>query len=151
MAHVMELTPIPCVDLVLLNEAGTHTLLCKRTNEPAKGVHFTIGGRLWKGETFKACALRKAYQELGIVLDETKLIGPYVTEDIHPNSAFKDVSYHAIPVFFFYICTEGDVSNLILDTQHDECAWLSVDDPSLHPYIRTRLAARPRSGRAVQP
>lgn len=145
MATVMRHSPIPCVDIVLINEAGTHTLLCKRTNEPAKDVYFTIGGRLWKNETFVACAIRKAHQELSITLTPEKLIGPFVTEDIHPNSAFPDVSYHAVPVFFFYTLSDAETQRIILDTQHAEYAWFARDDTTLHPHIRARLAYRPHN------
>lgn len=140
MATIMQHSPIPCVDIVLLNEAGTHTLLCKRTNEPAKGAYFTIGGRLWKNETFVTCALRKAQEELGITLVPEKLRGPFVTEDIHPNSVFPGVSYHAVPVFFFYTLNDFESKRIILDAQHTALTWFTVDDTTLHPHIRTRLA-----------
>jgi len=58
-----------CVDCLIVrtNAAGTkECLLVERSSEPVKGVWWLPGGRLFKGETFFAAALRKAHQETGL-------------------------------------------------------------------------------------
>ncbi|OGG59095.1 hypothetical protein A3C89_01655 [Candidatus Kaiserbacteria bacterium RIFCSPHIGHO2_02_FULL_50_50] len=137
----MDKTPVACIDIVLFNEDRTQVLLFKRTNEPAQGIYYTPGGCIQKGETFAEAAVRKMEQELGITLDAGKLNNPQVIEELWPNSAFPNISYHAITVFFGYTLTEREAATITLDPQHNARQWFAVDDASIHPYLKQRIRA----------
>ena len=130
--------PVSTVDIVLLNNDKTKTLLFKRNNEPVKGVYFTIGGRLLKGEPFLHGAVRQAKRELGLKIDPKKTFFGGVTQDFHANSVFKGVSYHAVAVFFYYVL-ENENIDIKFDTQHSNGKWFSVNDKKLHPHIKERI------------
>jgi colanic acid biosynthesis protein WcaH len=130
--------PVSTVDVVLLNKTRDKTLLFKRNNEPVKNVYFTIGGRLLKGESFLHGAVRQAKRELGLKIDPKKIIFAGVTQDFHKNSVFREVSYHAVAVFFAYIL-ENENINIKFDTQHSDYRWFLVNEKKLHPHIKERI------------
>lgn len=136
--NLMDIAPITTVDVLFFNKTKEKTLLFRRTNEPLLGVYFSMGGRLAKGETFLECALRKAKEELNFTLDPSKLVFAGVQEEIHPNSVFPDVSYHAVDLFYGYILED---ESLIpdFDAQHDNHQWFSVSDETLHPTLKTKI------------
>ena len=132
----MSIAPIATVDVLFFNKEKTKTLLFKRTNEPLKGVYFSMGGRIRKGEKFIDCAVRQVREEVGLHIKKSGLVFGGVQEEIHKNSAFKGISYHAVGIFYGYIL-EGE--NITLDAQHNEYRWFSVTDKTLHPFIKTKL------------
>ena len=134
----MDKGPICTVDILFFNKEKTKTLLFRRTNEPVRGIYFTIGGRLLKNEKLIDCASRHAMKETGIRVKKKSLIFGGVHEDIFKNSIFAGVSYHAINIFYSYIL-EGK-EKIRLDDQHNDYQWFSVKDKKIHPFIRNRMA-----------
>lgn len=134
--EIMETSPICTVDVLFFNSDKTKTLLFKRTNEPLKGVYFSVGGRLLKNESIEECAIRQAKREVGVSIPDDRLVYGGWQEEIHSNSIFEGVSYHAIDFFYGYILESEDIR---LDNQHDEYLWFSVNDKTLHPFIQTKL------------
>jgi len=62
-------------------------LLVERASEPAKGIWWLPGGRLFKGETFFDGAVRKAREETGLVdVEPVQILGFYNT--FFPTSAW---------------------------------------------------------------
>lgn len=59
---VVKSTPLVSVDLLVKNEKKF--LLGRRVNSPAKGIFFTIGGRIYKDEEIKDAIKRIANDEL---------------------------------------------------------------------------------------
>ena len=82
--QIVELMPILCVDLLIVHE-GKY-LLVKRKREPAKGLWWPPGGRVWKGETIENAARRKAKEEIGVQVRIIAPLGYY--EDSWRDSAF---------------------------------------------------------------
>jgi len=62
--EILSLIPIVCVDIAIAY--NNKILLIKRRDEPAQDEWWLPGGRLFKGETFEGCALRKAKEETGL-------------------------------------------------------------------------------------
>src|ERR1035437_711438 len=91
--QILNVLPILTVDVLFFNKEKTKTLLFKRSNEPLKGVYFSIGGRLLKNEKILDCAVRQALREAGIHVNKKKLIFGGIQEEAHQKSMFGDVSY----------------------------------------------------------
>lgn len=70
--QITEMMPIVCVDVAIVY--NNKILLIKRRDPPAQGQWWIPGGRLHKGESLEACALRKAKEETGLYCR----IGPMV-------------------------------------------------------------------------
>lgn len=134
---LMDKTPICCVDVLFFNKDKTQTLLFKRTNKPVENIYFTIGGRLLKNEKLIDGAVRQALKETGIKIRKKLLIPGGVTEDIHKNSIFADISYHVVDVFYGYILDGQE--KIRLDNQHADYRWFSVNDRRIHPFVKNRI------------
>ncbi len=63
--QIVKVMPIPCVDLVVVDNLG-RVLLLKRTNEPAKNEWWFPGGRVHYLETRLDAAVRKLREECGL-------------------------------------------------------------------------------------
>ncbi len=134
--EVMDISPICCVDVLFFNSDKTKTLLFKRENEPMKGVYFSVGGRLLKNELLGDCAVRQTLREVGININKNELTLGGTLEEIHPNSVFNGVSYHAVVIYYGYVLTDEEIK---LDSQHSEYKWFSVSDDSINQFIKPRI------------
>ncbi len=135
--EILDITPVCTVDVLFFNEDMTKTLLFKRENAPKKGTYFSIGGRLLKNERLEDCAVRQAFREAGITIQKEDLIFGGVQEEIHPDSIFDGVSYHAVDIF--YGCVLSNNESITLDAQHSGYDWFSVSDETLDPFVRTKI------------
>lgn len=129
---IVRRVPICSVDILFFDGRFRHVLLCKRKNNPLKGVYYSAGGRLLRFEHFNEAAVRKANEELGIVVSPRKLIFGGVLNEIFNKSR------HNVNVY--YGCVLRDPKQKFrLDSQHSECRWFSVFDRHLHCYIKTKI------------
>lgn len=136
-SKILNAVPIVAMDILFLNKEKTKTLLFKRINEPLKGLYFSAGGRLLKNEKFIDGVTRQALREAGIHINKKRLIFGGVQEEIHKTSVFKDVSYHAIVVYYAYIINEK--KEIKLDNQHNQFTWFPVNSKKIHPLVRKKL------------
>lgn len=133
---LLKYWPVFTVDVVFLNKDMTKILLFKRSNNPLRGEYYTIGGRLNKNERIIDCAVRQAQKEVGINVDKKRLIYGGIQEEMHTNSIFKNISYHALTLFFGYKIENEKIK---LDSQHSEYKWFFIRDKRIHPLIKTKL------------
>ena len=68
--------PIPCVDVVVSN-ASKKVLLIHRSDEPAKGKWWVVGGRIHKNESIVDAAIRKVREETGLEVEILKKLDFY--------------------------------------------------------------------------
>jgi colanic acid biosynthesis protein WcaH len=70
--------------------------LGKRKNDPLKGEWFTLGGRIYKNDTWQNTLLRISKVELGlrdILVEDFSVMG--IWDHFYENSAFsQDISTH---------------------------------------------------------
>jgi colanic acid biosynthesis protein WcaH len=120
--EVVRLTPLVSIDLVI-RDPGDRVLLGLRTNEPAKGVYFVPGGRIWKDERFADAFARILKTETGYVstIAQARLIGVY--EHFYKTNRFNDPSYGTHYVALGYELRIGTSLPLITDAQHSEYLW----------------------------
>jgi ADP-ribose pyrophosphatase YjhB (NUDIX family) len=64
-AEIIKSMPIPCVDLIVMDQVG-RVLLLKRKNAPASNQWWFPGGRVLFGELRSDAARRKLRQECGL-------------------------------------------------------------------------------------
>lgn len=139
----MEGLPFVTVDILFFNRLKTKTLLGKRANEPYAGVLYAFGGRLYKNEEFTDAAVRIAKKETGISLSPDDITFVGVLNEINETSRFEGINYHAVDLYFGCIVDEKQL--VVPDDQHSELEWVSVDDPTLHPNVQTRIVGALRA------
>ncbi len=134
--QTMDESPIVTVDVLFLNPEKTKLLLGKRINEPYKDWFYSFGGRLYKNEEFMQAAIRIAKEEIGVSLYPSALTFIGVLNEVGDSSIFEGVNYHAVDVYYYCTIEEKDI---VLDGQHSETAWFSLDDETLHPNVINRI------------
>ena len=87
--QLCALTVVCCVDVVLQRTRDKKLLLFLRRDAPAAGIWWWPGGRLFKGESFQDCALRKIKEETGGRYRISKVVGIVgVWNTFFPDSAW---------------------------------------------------------------
>jgi colanic acid biosynthesis protein WcaH len=135
---ILDKVPVCTVDVIFFNQKKDKTLLFCRNNEPLRGIYFSIGGRLNKNETFLECAVRQAKRELDLDIEVQKLFFGGVQKEDYHNSMFAGVAYSTVNIFYGYILEEENPT-LNFDDQHSASKWVSIDDSSLHPFLKSKL------------
>lgn len=131
--QIIECLPIACVDIAII--ARGSVLLVKRNDPPAKGEWWLPGGRVFKGETMRQTAKRKALEEVGIECH----VGPIVhtAETIFPDGP-EGIPVHSINSCFM-LYPVGDFT-VKLDSHHSGGMWISLIHDGLHPYVKQCLS-----------
>lgn len=125
--NIISLTPLVSLDFII--EYMDKFLLGKRINDPAKGFYFVPGGRILKGETLKNTCRRLTKNELGIVIDFSKMKFHMNMEHIYPNCVFDNtIKTHYVCLSYYYKLNKEEYTKLNLDDQHSETVWLSKKD-----------------------
>jgi len=100
---IVELVPILCVDVILVFN-GKYILI-KRKTEPLKNQWWIVGGRALKGEKTIDAARRKCQEEVGLSVENLKMVGVY--EDSYKKSAW------GVPTSSVSIVYKGNASYMI--------------------------------------
>ena len=131
---IIDHTPLVSVDLIVKKDGKV--LLGKRTNKPAQGFWFTLGGRVLKNEGIESAIKRIGQTELGIDIEsEPKFIG--VFEHFYDDSIFDNVSTHYLNLGY-----EVEVLGLedLPQDQHDDYRWFELEeliqDNRVHNYVK---------------
>jgi colanic acid biosynthesis protein WcaH len=134
-SRILQVMPIPCVDLLVVGDADK-VLLVLRRNEPAAGQWWFPGGRVLFGEERREAAKRKLEQECGLVSTQFQEVGTF---DILFNIR-QGERVHSITTLFKL--KVGPEPNIRLDHQSYEACWLTPREwlkRELHPFVRQRL------------
>ena len=115
--QIVRVMPIPCVDLVVVNNYG-QVLLAKRRNEPAKNEWWFPGGRVYYLESRLDAAKRKLREECGLETNQMVELGTF---DVILENLSNHGRSHAITTLFF----AGVVRNerVVLDYQNSGAEW----------------------------
>jgi colanic acid biosynthesis protein WcaH len=135
--QIQESMPIPCIDLIVVNEVG-EILLAKRNNEPARGQWWFPGGRVYYLEARLDAAVRKLREECGLEAVQLEEMGTFdvIVEDLKMVR-----SLHAITTVF--VVKVKSTIAVTLDAQNSEAKWHL---PSywlrykLNPFVKQVLA-----------
>lgn len=134
-SQILQVMPIPCVDLLVTDGAG-NVLLLLRKNDPAAGQWWFPGGRVLFGEKREDAARRKLKEECGLVATQFQEIGTFdLFLDIGQNERVHSITT------LFKIQVESGVE-IRLDQQSQEARWFTPDERSkygLHPFISMSL------------
>ena len=123
--------PQVCVEVLL--ERDGRLLVARRTNEPARGEWFWPGGRLYKGEELDDAARRIGREELGLDVDVVECVGVY-SHFWDTASVAGAESRHTVNVAYRVRQRDPDAA-VELDDQHDDCRFVTAEDPHLHEYL----------------
>jgi colanic acid biosynthesis protein WcaH len=136
---IVDCSVVATVDIIFIDSAK-RVLLWLRNNAPLKWAYYLPWGRINKNESIVDAAKRKAQQELGLVLDISKLRFVWVYDDIFLDSAFDWISAHCLPCTFVYSLSQNDIDAIAFDSQHSDFHFFEYTDDLLHPFLKNRLS-----------
>lgn len=131
-AQILKSMPIPCVDLLIVDEKG-RVLLLLRKNYPAADQWWFPGGRVLIGEKREDAVKRKLAEECGLLAKKIQEIGTY--------DLFFDPFIHSITSLFKVNVAESE--DVQIDSQSYYAKWLNPSewlDFKLHPFIFANLS-----------
>ena len=122
-----------CVDcLIVRTNASSGTkecLLVERSSEPVKGVWWLPGGRIIKGETFFAAALRKAQQETGLTrVTPIQVLGVWNTffPTSHWDTPTEQGTQTVNAVVLVELNDPAGAPDVTLDDTSEEWRWIPL-------------------------
>jgi len=130
---ILEVMPIPCVDLVIVSERKF--LLVKRKNKPAAGRWCIPGGRVMKGETLNQAVIRIVKKETS--LRKFKIAKVITASQFFSRTSAFGPSAHTISSVFLVIVPPDQ--SLRGDDQSSELRWFSKIDKKWLKYARDML------------
>jgi colanic acid biosynthesis protein WcaH len=117
---------------ILLRFKGKYLLL-KRKNEPAKGLWWTPGGRVYKNERIMDSVRRVIKEELGIKkIKIKKLLGIFESFCTPGKFRQKDIFY----ISFGFLVEPVGHFKIKMDSQHSEYKFFSKPPKKTHPFIK---------------
>lgn len=137
---VIEHTQLVSVDLIVMNAEKSHgdaeeVLVGKRVNEPARGMWFVPGSRLYKGETIAEGVKRVSRTELGVEVarEQCTLLGAY--DHLYDTNFLQRTDAHGklIPTHYVVLGMKTALSPTAIDAgvfcdQHAELRWMPVPE-----------------------
>lgn len=117
--------------VVLFNDKGQF-LMMKRKSKHAEGTYCVPGGWIEKGEELTAAGAREVWEEVGVEIENTEILG--VTNNVFPNE-----NLHTVSVIMAATIKNGEPKI----AEPDKCAalvwcddWDNVPQPALTEYNR---------------
>lgn len=136
------------VDTILHNPNG-EILLGKRADKPLQDELWIFGGRMKPGESINDTVVRNLRREVGIEIDEERLIYSNVYNIMWPGRAEppQEHGFQTMMTIMKYECTLNEAEQVLsADKTHTDMRWYSQDElralqkqDKLHPYLVTIL------------
>ena len=122
---IVDATPLVSIDLIIRNERG-EVLLGWRVNRPAQNSWFVPGGRIRKNERVKEALQRISQRELGMAINDAKLVG--VFDHIYEDNFLGTPKVNTHYVVLGFAAELSSSTALTADEQHGELKWWGVND-----------------------
>lgn len=130
--NMVKSLPICCVDIFVYDATDKSYLMVKRTAPPAEGAWWVPGGRLFKGETFFACAERKCRDEIGVQVIAKAVLGVYST--IFDVSAWDCVTHTINVAVLTQVVGQHDTARP--DDTIASYRWDPIEQQPEDPYLQ---------------
>jgi len=119
--EITSVLPIACLDLLVIHDG--RLLLMLRNNEPGRGLWFTPGGRILRGESLEEAVTRVLRKETG--LEATRVEQKGTMTHIWPE-------IHTVTTLYRVDVASGDVE---MNDEHSDYKWIAGNTEDLHPFV----------------
>lgn len=128
--------------LIIRNDKNQIAFLLRSNTSWMNGHYGLPSGKVEKGESFSAAAVREAEEEVGIKV-KTENLKPAITTHRYSQEENKDIDdMQWVDLYFEVIDYEGELRNAE-PHMHSELAWLSLDNlpKNITPSVAESLKA----------
>ncbi|MFD3552687.1 NUDIX hydrolase [Streptomyces goshikiensis] len=125
---------VPAASAVVVDEGG-RVLLQRRTDN---GMWALPGGRMELGESIGECAVRETFEETGVIVEITGIVGTYT----NPGHVFAYSDGEVCQEFSICLLARPTGGTLRTSDESFEVAWFAreaIDDLPMVPSIRKRI------------
>ncbi|MBT2446789.1 NUDIX domain-containing protein [Streptomyces sp. ISL-43] len=125
---------VPAASAVVVDEGG-RVLLQRRTDN---GMWALPGGKMELGESLGDCAVRETFEETGVTVEITGIVGTYT----NPGHVFSYDDGEVRQEFSICLLARPTGGSLRVSDESFEVAWFTpeaVDDLPMVPAIRRRI------------
>ncbi|MFF7638628.1 NUDIX hydrolase [Kitasatospora sp. NPDC008050] len=125
---------VPAASVVVVDESG-RILLQRRTDN---GMWALPGGKMELGESLAGCGIRETFEETGIHVEITGIVGTYT----NPGHVFAYDDGEVRQEFSICLLARPTSGELRVSDESFEVAWFKpddVDDLAMVPSIRKRI------------
>ncbi|MFD9413526.1 NUDIX hydrolase [Streptomyces goshikiensis] len=125
---------VPAASAVVVDEGG-RVLLQRRTDN---GMWALPGGRMDLGESIGECAVRETFEETGVTVEITGIVGTYT----NPGHVFAYSDGEVRQEFSICLLARPTGGTLRTSDESFEVAWFAqeaIDDLPMVPSIRKRI------------
>lgn len=140
-AKVLDNIVVACVDVVVMCE--DQILLGRRTQEPAKGMYWVMGGRMKPGETPHQTGCRILRRELALDVKLSRLFDlntaisyAFARREQQPLNQ----GCHMLGLYFLLVITPKERDAITRTAEFSELRWIPArqisEEQSYHPAIR---------------
>jgi len=148
--NVIKHTNLISIDLIIFDKEN-RVLVGKRKNNPAIGMYFVPGSRVYKSEKIKDAISRVCNFELGFVLENPEFRGVY--EHIYDNNFDNDNfgTHYVNFAYGFHITndTKNSINNSVFSEQHSDYKWMSINEllesKDVEYYCKTHFMDKPEN------
>lgn len=110
--------PSACT-IVVIGDEQDRVLLARRGHEPRHGFWDVPGGFINAGETAETCARREMREELGVELDDLRILGTF-------TSVYGDTGRDTLAIGFTATLAPG--TEIALSDENLEARWFALED-----------------------
>lgn len=126
---------VPAASAVVVDESG-RVLLQRRTDN---GMWALPGGKMDLGESIGECAVRETFEETGVTVEITGIVGTYT----NPGHVFAYDDGEVRQEFSICLLAKATGGTLRTSDESFEVAWFgqdAIDDLPMVPSIRKRIS-----------
>jgi colanic acid biosynthesis protein WcaH len=120
--RIQAVLPILCVDCLVIYQK--RCLLLLRAREPARGQYWFPGGRVFKGESIRDAAVRKARDEVNLDCTYEQVIS--IEETIFEQQGDMPSDIHTVNICC-HLSTQL-MNNITINKYHDGYMWANMED-----------------------
>ena len=132
---ILELSPRPCVEIILTRNKEKEFLLAKRTENPYNKKYCVIGGSVFKKDrNIDESVKRELKRELGLKMRKYKIAGVRKFNNLHSALGVK---YSIISI----ICKMKSLPNdkITLNKENSDYKWFSKIEPNFPKQVKEIL------------
>jgi colanic acid biosynthesis protein WcaH len=124
---ILDTVVVACTDVCVLDDKGD-ILLGFRQQKPLMNVWWTIGGRMFPGETFQQSAARKLRAEVSLKIEPNRFlyVNTYLCLNGERAQEPQNHSCHMLDIMMAVVLSENEIQQIKHNEEYSQVEWWSI-------------------------